>query len=116
MKSLLGFALCALLLCGCSPLPKASKVTDVSKPQVFTFPAPSKVVNVRINVKGLLKGGQAELILRLPDGSSTTRETIQGGVDLSWLTDWYTNPLRLEYAPTGVSAGNLTIEIRFGIL
>ncbi len=116
MKSLLGLALCALLLCGCAPTPNASKVTDVSKPQVFTFPAPPKVVNVRINVKGLLQGGQAQLGLRLPDGSINNHETIQGGVDLSWIADWYSTPLVLEYAPTGVVSGNLTIEVRFGTL
>ena len=103
----------ALAVCGsgCGRRAVSSQaIVDARKPQALTFKAPypvMRVSGVTIRVKCLLKGSATFTC------DNWTPIVMTGTVAVVEYHDWFQPTLVLNYAPTDVQGGDLTVECEF---
>lgn len=106
--------LCAIFVSGCivGAFPgKTVKVSDVTRPTNLVFSTSvhaTNVTGVRLFVYSHLNG-MASLTL----GDPWSHLALTNYSCNNWSSDWDTNTFRVDYLPTNVTGGTLTIKCRF---
>lgn len=104
-------------LMGCGGNKQTYNVADVTKSETIELKKASSQGNIHsITVVG--KGridGAAEIVLIL-NGKPYKTESILGDVNFSWGGDWYSDYAKIDYKPSSVKSGNLSLQYEFNDL
>jgi len=113
MKRILTVTLIAFLA-GCSGNNQVYDIADVTKPEVITLKKASSQGNIHYMTvvgKGYLDG-TAQIVLIL-DSKAYKTEKLSGDVAFEWSGDWYSNSAKIEYKPSSVKSGSLSLQYKF---
>ena len=101
-------------LAGCRVGRQKHTIADAAKPETIMLQkgkSQGHIHSLTVVCKGYIVG-TAELVLML-DGKAYKSEKLSGDVDFQWRNDWYYNAARIEYKPTSVKSGSLSIQYKF---
>ena len=113
MKRICVLALIAILV-GCSGNNQAYNIADVTKSETITLKKISSQGNINsmtVVGKGHLDG-TAEIVL-IVNGKPYKTGSLSGDVDFRWGSDWYSDSAQIEYKPSSVKSGNLSLQYKF---
>jgi hypothetical protein len=113
MKKILALTLMTFLV-GCSGNNQEYNIADVTKPETIMLKKVSSQGNIysmTVVGRGYLDG-TAEIVLIL-NGKPYKTESLSGDVDFSWGGDWYSDSAKVEYKPSSVKSGNLSLKYKF---
>ena len=89
-------------------------VADVTKAEIITLEKKSTqghIHGITVIGKGHIDG-DAEIVLLL-SGTPYKTETLSGDVDFTWGGDWYSDSAKVEYKPSSVKSGHLSLQYAF---
>ncbi len=114
---IIGILAASFLVGSCANYDSSVKVSDVRKEEVVVLKYQNDsthVTGINIRVTGKVNGG-ATISLML-DGKPYKKEELNGGVNIKWGGDWYSDTAELRYIPRKVNSGELLIEYKFSTL
>jgi hypothetical protein len=117
MKRLITCFAVVVALSGCGVRNRAHDVADVTKPETLILTKSSgqgPIYSLTVIGSGKIHG-TAEITLILNGGPYKT-ETLSGSVKSRWGGDWYSDQAEIQYTPTSVTGGNLTLKYKFSDL
>lgn len=103
-----------VFLMGCSDNTQTYNVADVTRPGIITLKktdSQGDVHSMTVVGKGHLDG-VAEIVLILNEKPYKT-ESISGDIDFTWGGDWYSKSAQVEYTPSLVKSGYLSLQYKF---
>lgn len=101
-------------LAGCRGGRQTHAIADAAKAETIMLQkgkSQGHIHSLSVVCRGYLDG-TAELVLML-NGKPCKSEKLSGDVDFQWRNDWYSNSARIEYKPTSVKSGSLSIQYEF---
>ena len=101
-------------LMGCSGNDQIYNIADVTKPETIKLKKASSQGNIyslTVVGKGHLDG-TAEIALIL-NGKPYKTESLSRDIDFKWSGDWYSDSAKIEYNPSSVKRGNLSLQYKF---
>ena len=101
-------------LMGCSENYQRYNIADVTKPETIKLKKASSQGNIyslTVVGKGYLDG-TAEIVLFL-NGEPYKTENLSKDTSFKWLGDWYSDSAKIEYNPSSVKRGNLSLQYKF---
>jgi hypothetical protein len=110
----LAIATATALALGACRQAQVQEIADAARPQRLVFRSPAgNPTRVDIRVTGHLDGAAALTSLELPDPQRTTwpASVISGDVDCRIRQAWSAQTCTLEYSPTNVRSGRLSIRL-----
>ncbi len=113
MKKTFAFVLLVVVI-GCGVVKQTHSVADVTKPETITLKKQSSqgsIHSMSVVGKGHLDG-TAEIVLIL-NGKPYKTEHLSGDVDFQWGGDWYSDSAKIEYKPSSVKNGHLSLQYKF---
>ena len=114
MKKILVVTVLLATVAGCSRGKQTHTIADVAKAETITLQKGSSQGDIHYMTvvgKGYLDG-TAEIVLIL-DGKPYKTEKLSGDVAFEWSGDWYSNSARIEYKPSSVKSGSLSLQYTF---
>ena len=102
------------LLAGCSGNSQEYNIADVTKPETITLQkvrSQGNIHSITVVGKGHLDGS-ATIVLILNRKPYKT-ESLSGDVGFSWGGDWYSESAKIEYQPSSVKSGKLSLQYKF---
>jgi len=109
---------CVLLvgLIGCGVAERTHSVADVTKPQTITLNKESSqggIVSFIVVAQGHLDGAAEIVLIHADSGKPYRTEHLSGDVDFRWGGEWYSDSAKIEYKPSSVKSGHLSLQYRF---
>jgi len=99
-----------LWVAGVFDRPQVQRIDNVSRPQRLVFQTSDKSPSgVTLRVRGHIDG--TAIITTVED--QWPPQKLGGDVDWAVYKDWFQSTCAFDYAPTGVTAGHLTLELTF---
>jgi len=113
MKKIHLFVLLAFVF-GCSQGKQTHSIADVTKSEIVVLnklSSQGNIIGISIVGNGHLDGS-AEILLIL-NGKPYKTEIISGNVKFQWGGDWYSDSATIEYKPSSVAGGHLSLQYKF---
>ena len=114
MKNLFFLVLIPLVLSGCTSTFEF-KIDDVNQEDEFVFGIGVTPSKISLHISGEIESGSAIIKLRREDNTRVESfRLLNGIVDTSYTSEWYSEKNKIIYLPEGVKSGNLKIRISLG--
>lgn len=106
----------ALMILGCNLHQNRFEINDVTEPERISVTNEHPIMGQGFRFTAEVTGwidGEAELVLLDTDEAPMRSKNLSGEVHFSWNEGWTARTAHLEYHPTDVKSGSLTIVCEF---